>query len=317
MDSQWIKDIAHSVGFSACGIASARKLTKAEELFRRSLELGYQADMHFLERDIEKRFDPQELLPGCRSVIVVTYNYLCDVEPASDRYRTARYTWIEDYHTLVKRMLEEMVAEMQRVGECQCRVTVDSSCISEKNWAVEAGVACYGKNGLVHNDHGSFFVIGTILSDVTFDSYDFPLESDCGECRFCVEKCPAKALDTPYRVDARRCFAYHTVENKNPDTEIIEEAPLLFGCDVCQEVCPKNKKKFPNLTNVSKSSVFLRLQNQGFENLSKEEFKTCFGNTAIARRKYERLYRAITIKRQSLKNDHQRGREERDSGLCQ
>lgn len=117
MDSQWIKDIAHSVGFSACGIAPARKLTKAEELFRRSLELGYQADMHFLERDIEKRFDPQELLPGCRSVIVVTYNYLCDVEPASDRYRTARYTWIEDYHTLVKRMLEEMVAEMQRVGE--------------------------------------------------------------------------------------------------------------------------------------------------------------------------------------------------------
>ena len=312
-----IKDMALSVGFSACGIAPAKRLSEAEARFIHSLEMGFQADMHFLERNIARRFDPQLLLPGCRSVIVVTYNYLCDVEPASDRYRTARYTWIEDYHILVKRLLEEMVTRIRRVEECRCRVTVDSSCISEKNWAVEAGVACYGKNGIVHNDQGSFFVIGTILSDLMVDSYDFPRESDCGECGLCVEKCPATALYTPYRVDARRCFAYQTVENKNPDTEILEKAPLLFGCDVCQEVCPKNKKKSPNLTNVSKSSVFLRLQNQGFENLSAEEFSTCFGNTAIARRKYDRLYRAIEIKRLSLKNDHQRGREERDSGLCQ
>ncbi len=296
MDSRLIKEIALRTGFSACGIARAHRLGAARARFQESLDRGFQADMHYLERDIDKRFDPQELLPGCQSVVVVTYNYLVDALPASDRYRTARYTWIEDYHVLVKRLLEDVVAQIQRVGECRCRITVDSSCISEKNWAVEAGVGCYGKNGLIHNDSGSYFVLGAILSDATFDFYDSPLESDCGECRLCIEKCPAKALETPFRVDARKCFSYHLNENKNPDNEVLEKAPLIFGCDVCQDVCPKNKKIFSNKENISKISLFLRLQNQGFENLRNEEFKTYFGNTAIARRKYERLYRAIQTK---------------------
>ncbi len=297
LSAQQIKDFALTVGFSHCGIARARRLNSVKQLFEAALAQGYHADMHFLERDVEKRFDPSLLLPGCQSVVVVTYNYCIEENPAADKYRAARYTWIEDYHNVVKTLLDRVVEQIQKLEPCQCRVTVDSSCISEKNWAVEAGVGIYGKNGLIHNEDGSFFVLGTILIDKAVDFYDFVRNSDCGTCRSCIENCPAHALDTPYKVDASKCFSYHTIENKNPDNEILAKAPFVFGCDICQEVCPKNKKNIPNSLNKSKSSVFLRLQNEGYENLTREEFKTCFGGTAIARRKYERFYRAIQAKK--------------------
>lgn len=295
--TQQIKKIARELGFSHCGIARSRNLKDAQSLFEDALQEGRHADMRFLERDIDKRFNPAALLSECQSVIVVAYNYLVEEEPMSDKYRTARYTWIEDYHTLLKGMLEEMVRKISTMGECRCRITVDSSCISEKNWAVEAGIGCYGKNGLIHNEDGSFLVLGTILTDFVCDAYDSVREPDCGDCRICVEKCPAGALSTPYRVDARKCFSYHTVENKIPEDEVVAKAPLVYGCDVCQEVCPRNFKKRTNVSDQPKTSLFLRLQNEQFENLSKENFKRYFGNTAIARRKYDRFFRAIQIRK--------------------
>ena len=288
-----IKELACAAGFSSCGIARARSLDVARGQFEDALAQGRQASMRFLERDVDKRFNPEKLLPGCQSVIVVTYNYCIDEEPASDKYRTARYTWIEDYHVVVKELLDRVVEQMRTITVCQCRVTVDSSCISEKNWAVEAGIGCYGKNGLIHNDSGSFFVIGTILTDIEFDCYDTACESDCGDCRLCVESCPAHALETPFCVDARKCFSFHTVENKDADRELLGKAPLLFGCDVCQEVCPRNQKKRTSVSGKPKTSLFLRLQNEQFENLSKEDFKRYFGNTSIARRKYDRFIEAV------------------------
>lgn len=298
ISSALLKQWASEAGFSHCGIAVARPLKEAELQFKEAIGEGRHADMHFLERDVECRFDPAQLLPGCKSVLVVLYNYLVDEEPASDRYRTARYTWIEDYHILVKRQLQLVVDRVeQHFPGVQCRITVDSSCISEKNWAAEAGVGCYGKNGLVHSEDGSFFVIGTMLMDCAVDKYDTFRNSDCGACRLCIDSCPAKALEYPYRVDARKCFAYHTVENKMPEDKLIEEAPLLYGCDVCQEVCPKNHKKGVAESEQPKTSLFLRLQNGQLENLSKEDFKYYFGNTAIARRKYDRFYHAIQIRK--------------------
>lgn len=297
LSSQQIRNWILEAGFSACGFAPAQALSEAKARFVQSIDEGRHADMRFLERDVDKRFDPQLLLPDCQSVIVATYPYLIEAEPRSDRYRTARYTWMEDYHVVVKTLLDGVVAKIMVVcPEAHCRVTVDSSCISEKNWAVEAGVGCYGKNGLIHNDHGSFFVIGLILTDLPLDYYNSPLESDCGDCRLCVEKCPAKALETPYRVDARQCYAYQTVENKVPEDEVLRRAPLVFGCDVCQEVCPKNKKISAVLPNNPKTSLFLHLQNEEWESLSREDFQHYFGNTAIARRKYDRFYHAIQIR---------------------
>jgi len=300
LSSQQIKSWAKEVGFQDCGIARARVLAEAETEFLHSVDHGYHAEMHYLERNVDGRFNPESLLPGCKSVIVVTYNYLTDSEPKSDKYRTARYTWIQDYHILVKDLLEKLAAMIVNdYPTVKYRTTVDSSAISEKRWAVEAGVGCMGKNGLVHNDNGSFFVIGTLLVDRFCDQYDPSLpKSDCGECDICIRSCPVNALETPFRVDARRCVSYHNTEDKMPNYNELALQKYLFGCDVCQEVCPRNKKKFPNPLNESKKSLFLRLENDGWKSLSETDFKHYFSDTSILRRKYVRFRSLIEAKRQ-------------------
>ena len=300
LSSQQIKSWAKEVGFQDCGIARARVLAEAETEFLHSVEHGYHAEMHYLERNVDGRFNPEFLLSGCKSVIVVTYNYLTDSEPKSDKYRTARYTWIQDYHILVKDLLEKLAAMIVNdYPTVKYRTTVDSSAISEKHWAVEAGVGCMGKNGLVHNDNGSFFVIGTLLVDWFCDQYDPSLpKSDCGECDICIRSCPVNALETPFRVDARRCVSYHNTEDKMPNYNELALQKYLFGCDVCQEVCPRNKKKFPNPLNESKKSLFLPLENDGWKSLSETDFKHYFSDTSILRRKYVRFRSLIEAKRQ-------------------
>ena len=300
LSSQQIKSWAKEVGFQDCGIARARVLAEAETEFLHSVEHGYHAEMHYLERNVDGRFNPESLLPGCKSVIVVTYNYLTDSEPKSDKYRTARYTWIQDYHILVKDLLEKLAAMIVNdYPTVKYRTTVDSSAISEKRWAVEAGVGCMGKNGLVHNDNGSFFVIGTLLVDRFCDQYDPSLpKSDCGECEMCIRSCPVNALETPFRVDARRCVSYHNTEDKMPNYNELALQKYLFGCDICQEVCPRNKKKFPDPLNESKKSLFLPLENDGWESLSETDFKHYFSDTSILRRKYARFRSLIEAKRQ-------------------
>ena len=300
LDSQQIKSWASEIGFQDCGIARARVLVEAEEEFRQSLEQAYNADMHYLERNIDGRFNPESLLPGCKSVIVVTYNYLTDSEPKSDKYCTARYTWIQDYHVLVKDMLEKLAERIVNIyPSVKCRSTVDSSAISEKRWAMEAGVGYMGKNGLIHNQHGSFFVIGILLVDRFCDKYDRSLpKSDCGACEICVRSCPVNALETPFRVDARRCVSYRNTEDKSPNYSELAGEKYIFGCNICQEVCPRNKKKFANPLNMSKKSLFLPLENNDWETLSETDFKRYFSDTSILRRKYARFRSLIEEKRQ-------------------
>ena len=296
--SQRIKSWAAEIGFQDCGIARARVLMEAEAEFRHSIDNAYHADMHYLERNIDNRFNPESLLAECKSVIVVTYNYLTDSEPQSDKYRTARYTWIQDYHILVKNLLEQLAEKIvNNYPTVRYRTTVDSSAISEKRWAMEAGVGYMGKNGLIHNQHGSFFVIGILLVDRFCDNYDESLpKSDCGNCEICVRSCPVNALEIPFQVDARRCVSYHNTEDKTPDYNELASQEYAFGCDICQEVCPHNKKKFANPLNISKNSLFLPLKNDDLETLSEADFKHYFSETSILRRKYERFRSLIEAK---------------------
>ena len=300
LSSQQIKSWAAAVGFQDCGIARARVLSEAEEEFRHSIDNAYHADMHYLERNIDNRFNPDTLLSGCKSVIVLTYNYLTDDRPKSDRYQLARYTWIQDYHVLVKNLLDDLAEKIvNNYPSVKYRVTVDSSAIAEKRWAMEAGVGYMGKNGLIHNKNGSFFVIGILLVDQLCDIYDESLpKSDCGKCDICVKSCPVNALETPFQVDARRCVSYHNTEDKMPNYSELASQKYIFGCDICQEVCPHNKKKNVNPLNVSKNSLFLPLKNDDLEALSEADFKHYFSNTSILRRKYERFRSLIEAKRQ-------------------
>ena len=299
LSSTDIKKCADSLGFDRCGIAKSEFLEDEFWRFCNSINANYHAGMRFLERDTKGRFDPKTLLPGCKSVVVATYNYLTSRRQKSDRYLIARYAHIEDYHVIVKNLLESLAQHIVSIcPEAKYRTTVDSSSITEKNWAVRSGIGRFGKNGLIHNEHGSFFVIGTLLLDQIIDEYDKPLYgSDCGNCSLCVENCPTNALETPYIVDANRCVSYHNTEDKSPDFNKLGEEKYIFGCDICQEICPKNKKIISNLLNESKTSLFLPLENAVYENLTEEDFKRYFANTSIIRRKYKNFMGVIEAKR--------------------
>lgn len=299
LNSNFIKKLAVDVGFQDCGIAKAEFMNNEFTRFTDSIKSHKHAEMAFLERNIEKRFNPSSLLPNCKSVIVVTYNYLTASQQKSSLYRTAKYTWITDYHILVNNLLQVVADRLIEVMPMMnYKITVDSSTISEKNWAVRAGIGCFGKNGLIHNDKGSFFVIGTLLIDQICDNYDTPHQfSDCGNCNLCVNNCPTNAITEPFKVDATKCISYLNTEYKTPDFNNLAKEKFIFGCDICQDVCPKNKKIVPNLTNELKTSLFLPLENADYESLTEDDFRRLFKDTSIFRRKYQRFRKIIDAKR--------------------
>lgn len=280
-----IKALAQTLGFSHCGIAPAEPMLREQGDFEQSIRDGYHAEMNFLARDVEKRFNPQMLLPECKSVIVVLFHYYIDAEINAD-YKVAKYAYLQDYHVFIKEKLNRIGAFLsEKSTQAQWRVTVDSSTISEKNWAVRAGVGHIGKNSLLQNEMGSYFVIGTVLTNLELD-YDKPVAADCGDCRLCIDHCPAQAIEHPYRVNAAKCISYRNVEDKRREENTPPFHHWIFGCDVCQMVCPKNKKIIANLSATQYSSLFLHFQNEDFENLQEKDFQRYFAGHSAARRKF-------------------------------
>jgi ferredoxin len=163
------------------------------------------------------------------------------------------------------------------------------------------GIGYYGKNGVFLTPQGSFFFIGIILIDKEVDQYNQALPDEtnfCCQCSLCMDNCPTKAIVKPYVVDARKCLSYQTLSNKNPDYEFIKGHPWIYGCDICQEVCPKNKKSVINELAVSNSSLFLHFQDSDFENMTKEQFDHYFANTSIGSKGYEKLIQFIKNRQQ-------------------
>lgn len=283
-----IKALSRELGFSHCGIAPAEPMAREQADFEQSLRNGYHAGMSFLTRDVEKRFNPQLLLPGCKSVIVVLFHYFIDAEIKAD-YKVAKYAHLQDYHVFMKEKLNRIGAFLSEKSEkAEWRITVDSSTISEKNWAVRAGLGHIGKNSLLQNEMGSYFVIGTVLTNLEMD-YDKPVVADCGDCRLCIDSCPAYAIELPYRVNAAKCISYRNVEDKTREENTPSFHHWIFGCDVCQQVCPKNKKIASNLLATQYSCLFLHFQNEDFENLQEADFQRFFAGHAAARRKFAGL----------------------------
>jgi epoxyqueuosine reductase len=245
-----IKALASSLGFQRCGIAEARSVRRADYV-RVWLNSGRAGTMTYLQRNVELRLDPRQLLPGANSVIVTAMVYRqepCATEqPASTGPfgRVAMYAWGEDYHTVIRERLHEMVAALRREISVpfEARVCVDTAPVLERAWAEEAGVGWIGKNTLVmHEDLGSYLFLGSIVT--TLDASPDPqAENRCGTCTACLEACPTSALPVPYQMDAARCISYLTIEHRGPiDPELAEKQGVwIFGCDLCQEVCPFNR----------------------------------------------------------------------------
>ena len=281
-------------GFTFCGIAKNEELPVAKYYFNQAISKGYHDQMAYLERDIDGRFTPEQLLPSCKSIIVTLFNYNTGIT-LNSRYKISKYAFIKDYHVTVESHLQQFAHQLLKIDPTlEYRCTVDSSRISEKNWAVQAGLGHFGKNGIIISPLGSYFFIGLILINKEVDYYDHPnLDQSCGTCSICMDKCPTQAIVSPFVIDAKKCLSYQTLSNKNPDFDLVKEHPWIYGCDVCQDVCPKNKKSVISELAVTNSSLFLHFEDSEFENLTKEAFNLYFQGTPIQGKNYEKLLQFI------------------------
>ncbi len=246
LHSNFIKTIARQCGFSFCGISKAGFLEKEARDLEAWLGKGLHGKMLYMENHFDKRVDPTRLVPGATTVISLMYNYYpAQEQNNAEGPKIARYAYGEDYHFVVKDKLREMVAMLEeKIGKFNARIFVDSAPVLEKAWAVKSGLGWQGKNtNLIHPKAGSYFFLAEIICDISATP-DGPVKDYCGTCTACMDACPTDALFEPYKIDASRCISYLTIELKDemlPDAFQNKMEGWVFGCDICQEVCPWNR----------------------------------------------------------------------------
>lgn len=294
-----IKEKALELGFDACGIARAGELHGEKQHLQEWLNKGYHGEMHYMENHFEKRGDPRMLVDGAKSVVSVLLNYFPErIQQNPDGLVVSKYAYGEDYHFVVKRMLIKLLDDMQvTMGPVQGRVFVDSAPVLERAWAVRTGLGWIGKNGmLISKQHGSFVFLGEIVVNIELE-YDPPFTQDfCGTCTKCIDACPTGAIEQQGVVDGNRCISYFTIEKKGaiPGKWEGKFQNRIFGCDICQDVCPWNRKlKINQIKEFLPSGDFLEMTREDWYELTEEEFNRRFKKSAMKRTKYEGLMRNL------------------------
>lgn len=293
-----IKQWGLEIGFDVMGITSAQPIDNPHTgAFKNYLANGYQGDMQYLSRHIEKRLDVRLLVPGARSVICTAMNYYNEAPPQSSTGsigEVARYAWGRDYHDVVKEKLHRLVERITTAADrpIQTGCFVDTAPILEKAYAARAGLGWIGKNSLLLNERfGSWLVLGEIVTDLELD-YDAPVPGRCGACDKCLLACPTSALIEPRILDARRCISYLTVESKSPASSDLQGkmSPWLLGCDECQNVCPFNQSRTPcQEPGFKPRNVQLDLEE--IVSSTPEQLQQRFVGTGLCRVGYEHLQR--------------------------
>lgn len=296
--SKWIKERGRELGFSQIGIAKAEELTEEKSQLREWLNRGYHGEMGYMENYFEKRTDPRKLVEGTRSVIVLTYNYHNPISREENTYKISQYAYGKDYHGVMKKKLKTLLADMnENIGPVKGRVFVDSAPVMERDWARKAGVGWTGKNTLlIHPRSGSYFFLGEIMVDIPL-VYDEPIQDYCGTCRKCIDACPTDAINEEgYLLDGSTCISYATIEKKGtiPAEFSQHMEDWIFGCDICQEVCPWNRFSTPHdEPEFAPHPDLLALTKKEWQNLSREDFQKIFRKSPVKRTKYEGLKRNI------------------------
>lgn len=311
-----IKQLALSVGFDACGIAQAEALAEDALFLRQWLDKGYQGDMHYLERNFDKRTDPRILVPGCKSVVVVLMNYFPEEYQNPDAPQIAKYSYsATDYHLVLKEKLaslEQKICEKYGAESINANfqhIFVDSAPVLERRWAERAGLGWIGKHTqLIHPGMGSYTFIGILLLNIETE-YDIPTIPRCGTCTRCMDACPTRALSNG-SMDARKCISYLTIESQ---TSIPTEFhPLLsgnaLGCDICADVCPWNTKwatphrhtelsplKGTGKNSESNNGSMLEWDFERWLQLTEEDFNCSFTHSAIKRAGFSKLKKNIEV----------------------
>ena len=297
--TSYIQEQAHKLGFDACGFAKAAPLPKNEvEKIAKWLQANRNGEMSYMARNFEKRIDPTKLVEGCKSVIVVALNYYPTKNLDLGTLKVARFAHGQDYHQIIRGKLSNLLAQIQASGvNVKGRGFSDSAPIAERYWAVQAGLGWIGKNQMVIlPGMGSYFFLGVLFVDLELD-YGTPSPNRCGKCNRCQMACPTKALDHQ-GLDARKCLSYLTIE-KSGHFNVEEAAHMnkkgwIFGCDICQEVCPWNRYSKPHQNKELKpSEAFLNLSISDFNNLTIDQFNQLFSNTCLERTGFEGIKRNL------------------------
>ncbi len=302
-NSALIKSRARSLGFLDCGISRAEFLDKESEQLKQWLNEGRHGHMQYMENYFDKRTDPTRLIDDAKSVISVIMNYFPEKQQRTDTYQIAKYAYGKDYHFVMKHMLKDLLKFIrEEIAEVNGRPFVDSAPVMDKIWAQKGGLGWLGKNtNLISQKYGSFILIGELIIDLELE-YDEPVKDYCGNCRRCIDTCPTGALTEPYKIDASRCLSYLTIEHKKeiPQAFKGQHEDWIFGCDICQDVCPWTRKSRPHThEDLKPHPDLLYLSRSEWENLSREHFKTMLKNSAVKRIKYEGLMNNINFLKDS------------------
>lgn len=291
--SQWVKQEAARLGFDSCGISKADFLEEEAPRLEKWLSMNHQGKMGYMENHFDKRLDPRLLVEGARSVISLTYNYFPEQDLASEgNYKVAKYAYGTDYHLVIKEKLRELVDSLQeKIGEIQGRVFVDSAPVMERQWAAKSGLGWIGKNSLLlSKQKGSFFFLAEIISDLALLP-DAPVADHCGTCTRCIDACPTQAIPQPYVVDGSKCISYYTIELKeNLPSELKNTfQDWIFGCDICQDVCPWNRFSAPHREPAFAPREFAGWSKTDWHEMTEEVFRSVFKDSPLKRPGFERI----------------------------
>ncbi len=297
--SNLIKQEAMRLGFMACGISKAEFLEQEAPRLEEYLKHNRNGQMAYLENYFDKRLDPRLLVDDAKSVISLTYNYFTKLKQKDpEAPKISKYAYGTDYHFVLKDKLKELLHFIQEnIGEVNGRCFVDSAPVMDKAWAQRAGLGWQGKHSLLlSKQKGSFFFVSELIVDLELE-YDNPFVSDhCGSCTRCIDACPTDAIVAPYKVDGSRCISYLTIELKDeiPSAFKNKMDNWMFGCDICQDVCPWNKFAISNgEEKFQPNTELLGMNKKDWIEITEEVFSKIFKNSPVKRTKYKGLKRNI------------------------
>ena len=300
--TEFIKLKSQELGFMSCGISKSGFLSSEAHRFESWLKNNYHGKMSYMERNFDKRLDTTKLVENSKSVISLTYNYYPKKVLKSDStFKISKYAYGKDYHVVLKNKLKQLLNIMKdKFGSFQGRVFVDSAPILERAWAKKSGLGWIGKNtNLINKQSGSFFFLAEIIVDLELN-YDNTTTDHCGSCTACIDACPTNAIYEPYKLDASKCISYYTIELKESFSSNLSSdfKDWIFGCDICQDVCPWNRfskandevlfETIPEISNFNKTDWI---------DLTEETFKKVFKESPIKRSKFKGLKRNINYVR--------------------